>query len=164
MKLSKECQVCGSNNVREIIRTEIFEYNGEKIPIENYAVVHCDTCGEEVAGPESRNRSIPILRDAQRLIDRFLTAKEIRSIRKSFNMTQAQFSELLGGGEKGFARYETGRVLQSRPMDNLLRILSRHPETIETLQNHTGEAASECTMIMNERKNEIAMPQLTPPA
>jgi HTH-type transcriptional regulator/antitoxin MqsA len=151
MNSINECLVCGSTAIQRIVRTEIFEYKGKKIPIEDYAVIHCNACEEDVAEPESRERSIPILRDAQRLIDNFLTSKAIKSIRKSFTMTQEQFGELLGGGEKAFARYETGKVLQSRPMDNLLRILSEHPETIDTLNKHATGSTTDCSIIISEK-------------
>jgi HTH-type transcriptional regulator/antitoxin MqsA len=151
MQANKECQICGSDKVSKIVRTEIFEYKGKKIPIENYSIIHCDTCGEEVADPKSRADSLPVLRDAQRIIDRFLTSKEIKAIRKSFGMTQEQFGELLGGGEKAFARYETGRILQSRPMDNLLYILKKCPDAITFLKEHIEGFPPSNATVFNEK-------------
>ncbi len=67
--------------------------------------------------------------------------KEIKAIRKSFGLTQDEFSELLGGGAKAFARYENGTVLQSKPMDNLLRGLREYPEMINLYKKHSLKVA-----------------------
>lgn len=162
MNDNKKCQACGSNDIRKEIRTETFSYKGKDIPIENYAIIHCNSCGEEFADAESRERSIPVLRDAQRLIDGFLTSQEIKQIRKQFNLTQIEFGELLGGGEKAFARYETGKVLQSRPMDNLLRLLRTHPEAIETLKNCPINEGLKYTEVTSEPFNYNPKPVQSP--
>jgi HTH-type transcriptional regulator/antitoxin MqsA len=128
------CQVCGSKNIENISKIEIFEYKGQKIELPDYKQVFCRNCGESVADSETVRRSVPLLRDAQRVIDGLMTGDEIRSIRKSFKMTQAEFSQILGGGEKAFARYETGKVAQSKSMDNLLRILRKMPEVIDIIK------------------------------
>ena len=131
--MDKKCRVCGSEDTELMEGPELFEYKGHSIEIPNYKKLHCRTCGESVADPEAVKSSVALLRDAQRSIDGFLTAREIRDIRKSFGLTQEQMSTMLGGGEKAFARYETGKVLQSKSMDNLLRVLREYPETIDVL-------------------------------
>lgn len=131
--MNTKCQICGSENTEVVSGTEIFEYKGHKIEVPGYTKIVCHNCGEDVADPESVEKSMPVLRDAQRTIDGFLTSKEIRKIRKALNMSQDEISVILGGGEKAFARYETGKVLQSKSMDNLLRILREYPEVIKVL-------------------------------
>ena len=49
------------------------------------------------------------------------------------HLTQEQMATALGGGLKGFARYENGQIIQSRAMDNLLRILDQFPENLDVL-------------------------------
>ena len=132
--MSTICQVCGSNDVEIVSDVDIFEYKGQKIEVPDYTQVSCRNCGESVADPDAVKRSVPILRDAQRKIDGLLTGNEIKEIRKSFGMTQEEFSEILGGGEKAFARYETGKVAQSKPMDNLIKVLRAIPEAIDVLK------------------------------
>ena len=161
--MSEKCQVCGSKNTKIVTQTEEFEYKGKTIEVKNYRKTVCNNCGEAVPDEGSVNRSIPILRDAQRTIDGFLTGNEIKTIRTSFNMTQDDFSTLLGGGEKAFARYETGKVLQSKPMDNLLRILHDCPEGIHILKkdypkhNHcidVEETETEFVQVFNKKPFE----------
>ncbi|MBN2436274.1 MAG: type II toxin-antitoxin system MqsA family antitoxin [Spirochaetes bacterium] len=127
------CQVCGSENTELVVQDQEFSYKGHTLVIKDYQSTLCHNCGESIEENESYEKSIPLLRDFHRSVDGYLTGNEIRTIRKSFNMTQDEFSSVLGGGEKAFARYETGRVMQSKPMDNLLRILRDFPESISTL-------------------------------
>src|SRR5512133_647545 len=128
-----ECQICGSMNIEITVGKEEFTYKGSTLIIDDYKRTVCHNCGESTVDNESYERSIPLLRDFHRSVDGYLTGDEIKCIRKSFNMTQDEFSSVLGGGEKAFARYETGRVMQSKPMDNLLRILKVYPEAISVL-------------------------------
>ena len=59
---------------------------------------------------------------------------EIRSIRKKFQLTQEQAGMILGGGARAFQKYESGEILPSRTMANLLLILQEYPQGIETLR------------------------------
>ena len=59
---------------------------------------------------------------------------EIRSIRKKFQLTQEQAGTILGGGARAFQKYESGEILPSRTMANLLLILQKYPQGIETLR------------------------------
>jgi HTH-type transcriptional regulator/antitoxin MqsA len=136
--MKERCQICGSDKIEVIIKDEEFKYKGYTLIISNYKSIACHTCGESIADKESYEKTIVLLRDFHRRTDGFLSSEEIKSIRKSFNMTQDEFSDLLGGGEKAFARYETGKVMQSKPMDNLLRILKEIPEAIDVLKEKTS--------------------------
>jgi HTH-type transcriptional regulator / antitoxin MqsA len=166
--MERECPVCGSTKVTESTGTEVFEYKGSRIPVEKYTLYKCEVCGEAVADPESRSRGVAIIRDAQRKIDGFLTSQEMRAIRKSFGMTQDRFGDLLGGGEKAFARYEKGRVMQSLAMDNLLRVLRDYPAAIETVRNRGKEGKVETIEKIGgtgwyEPSNVIEFPRIKSP-
>ena len=64
----------------------------------------------------------------------YLTAEDIRRIRKKLGLTQKAMAEKLGVGLKTFARYENRSVCQSRAMDNLLRILDKYPVALKVLE------------------------------
>ena len=64
---------------------------------------------------------------------------EIRSIRKKFQLTQEQAGTILGGGARAFQKYESGEILPSRTMANLLLILQEYPQGIETLRARRKE-------------------------
>ena len=65
--------------------------------------------------------------------EHLLLPNEIRSIRKRHKLTQIQAGLLLGGGKRAFQKYESGDVIPSRAISNLLRLLSNNPSLLKTL-------------------------------
>lgn len=65
--------------------------------------------------------------------EQLLLPSEIRSIRKRLKLTQVQAGLILGGGKRAFQKYESGDVLPSRAISNLLRLLSNNPALLKTL-------------------------------
>ncbi|WP_308548183.1 type II toxin-antitoxin system MqsA family antitoxin [uncultured Selenomonas sp.] len=65
--------------------------------------------------------------------EHLLSPQEIRSIRKKLNLTQVQAGTILGGGRNAFQRYESGEILPSRAISNLLRVLSIQPTFLRAL-------------------------------
>lgn len=47
-------------------------------------------------------------------------------------------ADIIGGGLKAFARYESGVVNQSKAVDGLLRTIKRHPDTLSRLARERG--------------------------
>jgi HTH-type transcriptional regulator/antitoxin MqsA len=58
---------------------------------------------------------------------------EIRRIRQRLKLSQRRAGELLGGGPRAFQKYESGVVVVSRPMANLLLLLDREPSRLEEI-------------------------------
>ena len=65
--------------------------------------------------------------------EHLLLPNEIRSIRKRLKLTQIQAGLLLGSGKRAFQKYESGDVIPSRAISNLLRLLSNNPSLLKTL-------------------------------
>ncbi|HEX4301981.1 MAG TPA: type II toxin-antitoxin system MqsA family antitoxin [Rhizomicrobium sp.] len=63
-----------------------------------------------------------------------LKPAEIRTIRLRLKLSQRKASELLGGGPRAFQKYESGEVLVSRSMTQLLRLLERDPRRLDELK------------------------------
>jgi len=63
-----------------------------------------------------------------------LKPQEVRAIRLRLKLSQRRASELLGGGPRAFQKYESGEVLVSRPMTQLLRLLERDPGRLDELK------------------------------
>ena len=63
-----------------------------------------------------------------------LKPAEVRAIRLRLKLSQRKASELLGGGPRAFQKYESGEVLVSRSMTQLLRLLERDPRRLEELK------------------------------
>lgn len=126
----KPCPVCGEAKCKRKTITETFTYKGQRLVVPNYVVYYCPHCREEFLDHQLIRPHQQQLRDWQRAIDGLLSAEEIRHLRKSLGLSQDEFSALLGGGGKAFARYETGAVRQSVAMDNLLRAVQKHPSLL----------------------------------
>ncbi len=62
-----------------------------------------------------------------------LKPQEVRAIRLRLKLSQRKAGEILGGGPRSFQKYESGEVLVSRPMTQLLRLLERDPRRLKEL-------------------------------
>jgi HTH-type transcriptional regulator/antitoxin MqsA len=62
-----------------------------------------------------------------------LKPEEVRAIRQRLKLSQRKAGEILGGGPRSFQKYESGEVLVSRPMTQLLRLLARDPRRLKEL-------------------------------
>jgi HTH-type transcriptional regulator/antitoxin MqsA len=63
-----------------------------------------------------------------------LKPDEVRAIRLRLKLSQRKAGEILGGGPRAFQKYESGEVLVSRPMTQLLRLLDRDPKRLRELR------------------------------
>ncbi|KAF0183097.1 MAG: HTH-type transcriptional regulator / antitoxin for MqsR toxin [Nitrospirae bacterium] len=139
----QKCPICGTGSLRKEIGAETFEYKGKSISIPNYVTYACDACGEAIVDNNTMKKSGKILKAFKREVDGLLTAEQIKAIRAKLGLTQNELAEIVGGGAKSLARYESGQVCQSRGMDNLLRILDAYPHTLNVIQKK--ESSSKTT-------------------
>ena len=128
------CPVCGAGELERKTVEEQFSYKGEALTVPDYVVFECASCGEAVIDPASSKRASKLLKDFSRIVDGLLTTADIKRIRKKLGFTQEQMAEVCGGGLKGFARYESGQIVQSKGMDNLLRILDELPSALDIIR------------------------------
>lgn len=99
----------------------------------------CDGCGETRQTLSqfgiARRAAAAQARDKQSL----MAPSEIRELRENrLGVTQAFFEKALGLGEKTVVRWETGKVLQPKATDNLLRCLQRDPQLLLLLAENNG--------------------------
>ncbi len=132
-KNNDPCPICGDGRLRKKSVRETFEYKGESLTLDDYIIYECQECEEAIVDPKSIKKTEKPVRDFHRKVDGLLTSDEIKAIRTALGYTQEQFGKILGGGAKSFARYENGTVTQSKPMDNLLRIVKQYPEVLNVL-------------------------------
>jgi len=133
------CAQCGKPGLTFRRRSHIFAYKGTTLRIDNCGLFTCPTCGEEYLDHALIQETEPQLRNWQRQVDGLLTTEEIKVIRKKIGATQSEFSRVLGGGPKSFAKYETGVVNQSVAMDQLLRLIRDVPRVWENLKRQAEE-------------------------
>lgn len=145
------CPVCGAGVLTQKSVEEIFTYKGRTLTVPDYLVNECVACGEAVVDPASSKRASKLLKDFGREVDGLLGAADIKRIRKKLGYTQEQLAEVCGGGLKGFARYESGQVMQSKGMDNLLRILDEFPYALDAINRHQAKRSSTVVSLMDYR-------------
>lgn len=72
-----------------------------------------------------------------------LTPDQVREIRTRLGLSQSEAGRILGGGPRGFQKYESGEVMTSRAMTNLLQALARHPEDLDRIRADAMAAEAE---------------------
>jgi HTH-type transcriptional regulator/antitoxin MqsA len=150
------CPVCGEGILKKEVIEEKFEYKGRRIAIPDYVIYRCAACKETIVDRDTLRSSGKILKDFQRSVDGLLSGEEIRAIRKRLGLTQEKMAKILGGGLKGFARYESGQICQSRAMDNLLRILDVYPDVIQVVSKKTPVGQKRQKEIFPARSSQTA--------
>ncbi len=102
----------------------------------------CDACGEQVFSNETEAQ----ISRALRALLRLLQPDELRSQREALGLTQKILANHLGVAAETICRWESGALIQSRAMDNLLRIYFGFPDVRAAQQAasmHTAAAAAE---------------------
>jgi len=62
-----------------------------------------------------------------------LSPDDIRRIRESLGLSQAEAGEVLGGGPRAFTKYESGTIKPAASIANILRVLDTNPSVLGTL-------------------------------
>lgn len=107
---------------------------------------YCDASGESVFTREDAKVSDFALVTLKAEAANLATPDEVREVRTGLGLSQAEAGTVLGGGIRAFQKYESGEVLTSRAMTNLLRSLVRHPEDVAIIRvsAREGEDQREC--------------------
>lgn len=136
------CPVCESGKLVSKEKDLELSYKGKSIIAHNSKSYECNLCNESFFSQKDENELEKFLTDSRRKIDGLLTSDEIKRIRLRFAMTQVDFAKALRVGEKNFARYETGKAVQSFAMDDLLRVLDLNPKAINAFYSEWNEVTS----------------------
>ena len=95
---------------------------------------YCDASGESIHTREDMRVSDLALVTLKAQVENLASPGEVRRIRTSLGLSQAEAGRLIGGGVRAFQKYESGEILASRAMTNLLRSLARHPEDVDCIR------------------------------
>lgn len=133
--MSRVCLCCdaGAEIVPFSGETHRVDYRGATAEVEGLSGFRCPACGEIEYDAESAER-YAAAGDALVLAARRAAGEELRRIRKKLTLNQVEASQLIGGGQNAFSRYETGKVAPTPAIVNLFRLLDRHPEEVERLK------------------------------
>lgn len=111
-------------DIVEMTDTEIFK--DEEVTF-NGIYQHCTIEDELVQTEEMMRANNLALKDAYRGKKSLLTSKEIIEIREKYDISQKDFSEVLGWGRATITRYENHQV-QDRSNDYVLRKINEDPK------------------------------------
>lgn len=121
------CTECGSE-MRFTSEPIKEKYKGEELTVNGTSRWVCDKCGNDVMDASEADRLGRKLANAYATSNGLLSPDEIRELRKSLGMGQKDFERLLGVSSPTVSRWETGSVQQSKPVDNLMRVIRAVPE------------------------------------
>lgn len=121
---SNICPACEEGHLTESHYEGDFKHNGVVIHVADLECYICDTCGADPVFEDQIRRNHLKIADTKRRSEGLLIGKEIKAIRNQLQLTQREASALFGGGANAFSKYERGDVLQSKPMDSLVRLAS----------------------------------------
>jgi len=114
------------------VRRVTFTYKGKSIEVDMPGWYPSDS-NEGVHTRADCKVSDRALNRLKAEVDNLLLPEQIQSVRKSLNLTQEQAGLLLGGGPNAFQKYESGDILPSKAISNLLRVLEREPSMLAVL-------------------------------
>lgn len=116
------CPKCRKKEVRPALITYRCDvaHDGQlySVTVPNLTVPRCDHCGELVFNYTADEQIRRALRSQLRL----LGPEEIRTARAALGLTQKDLASRLGVSENTLSRFESGDQIQSRAIDNLLRV------------------------------------------
>lgn len=132
--MAKRCFNCGAEQMEGRRGTYRFEppanIPGGTFIVQNATWMECDNCGEQMI-PAALNRRLEDL-SIQR--QGLLPPTQIKAIREKLGLSQAEMAERLGVGEKTYTRWESGRSIQNKSSDNLIRLMDRSPEQFAVIE------------------------------
>ena len=108
------------------------------IEIPKLTIPKCRACGEVVFSNSADDQIVQALRAHLNL----LTPQQIRERRKALGLKAKELAERLGVAKETLSRWETGMMIQSRAMDNLLRGYFAVPELRAVLGGQDQDVTS----------------------
>ena len=132
--MPRECPVCGEETL--VLESGTFRFDppasvpGGSIEIQGASWEECASCKERIILPALRRA----LEEEALRRQGLLPASEIRAVRERTGLSQREMARRLGAGEKTYARWESGRSVQNRSSDNLIRLLDQDPEAFARLE------------------------------
>jgi len=133
----RPCPACGGGMVRETRRRTI-RYKKHSVEIDQPAW-WCRDCDEGVLDSKDSAIADRAFATLKAKAEGVLDPGTIARIRTRLKLTQRRAGKILGGGARAFQRYESGAVVVSQPMSNLLTLLDTQPGLLSRL---TGKSTT----------------------
>lgn len=127
------CVNCETGTAREVVEDRTVLLNGAPLSVSADRFMKCDSCGEEYFTDEQSRLHARKVNDARRRAERLLIGEEIQLLRRSLMLTQAELEEALGVARKTVVRWENGTAVQSKAVDDVLRLIALDPNNLRLL-------------------------------
>lgn len=127
------CVNCETGSAREVVEDRTALLNDTLLSIKGDRFMKCDSCGEEYFTDEQSRIHGRRVNDARRRSEGLLTGEEIQALRRTLMLTQADLEEALGVGRKTVVRWESGTAVQSKAVDDVLRLIALDPNNLRLL-------------------------------
>jgi len=93
----------------------------------------CNNCGEAYQTGEQAKELDAAVIEARRRHEGLLSGSDIRKIRLSVSLSQAELENALGIGPKTLVRWENNTSIQSKSIDDVLRLIELDPDNLRLL-------------------------------
>jgi len=128
--MTRECPICGADNLEQRQGKYVFQWPAgfplASSEFEGANWDECTACGEILHSPELSER----IEAEQYKVEGLLHPREIRGIREKLGLSQVDMAHLLLIGDKTYARWEAGLSMQSKSMDNYIRVAAAGPDIL----------------------------------
>jgi HTH-type transcriptional regulator/antitoxin MqsA len=133
-KSLKVCSNCEDGYLHKDVRDVVVTRQKLNAKLKGIAGAFCDHC-DEIEFDESTDSAQRYADAGDKLVlqNRAAAAAALKMQRKKLKLTQAQASQLTGGGHNAFSRYETGAATPVAAVINLFSLLEKHPEMLKEL-------------------------------
>lgn len=115
------CSECG-HDMRLTDEPICETFRGEEFVVEGVEHYACDECGNYAVSAKASDLLAGKLADAYAKAHGMLAPDEVKALRKSLRLNQAEFEELLGVSRPTVCRWERGSVMQTKTADLLMRV------------------------------------------
>ena len=126
MKNTSVCSICEEGELHAHVGSNPVEYKN----------THKELPMHEITLPEQSLTNKRLMIAFKKEVDGLLTGSQLKELRNTLGLTQAEAARIFGGGPVAFSKYEADDVTQSEAMDKLLRVAHDVPAAFEYL-NHT---------------------------
>lgn len=126
------CSECG-HDMRLTSEPMSETFRGEEFVVEGVEHYTCDACGNYAVSAKASDLFAGKLAEAYAMAHGMLAPGEIKGLRKSLRLNQAEFEELLGVSRPAVCRWERGSVVQAKTADLLMRVARDVPGAAEYL-------------------------------
>ncbi len=127
------CVNCETGTAREVVEDRPALLNGTLLSIKADRFMKCESCGEEYFTDEQSRVHARRAIDARRRAEGLLTGEEIQSLRRALMLSQTELEEALGVGQKTVVRWENATAVQSKAVDDVLRLIALDPNNLRLL-------------------------------